>query len=82
MLNYFTTFFAGLIIWASLVPALDAAEKPLEGPIDVFLGKPHMDVQPLFIEIRHHNVVVTRKGTVLATLGDKKLLARRSEDGG
>ena len=41
-----------------------------------------MDVQPLFREIRHPNVVVTRKGTVLATLGDKKLLARRSEDGG
>ena len=82
MLKYCTTFFAGLIIWASLVPTLAAAEKPLEGPIDAFLGKPHIDVHPLFREIRHPNVVVTRKGTVLATLGDKKLLARRSEDGG
>ena len=82
MLKYYTTFFAGSIIWACLVATLAAAEKPVEGPTSVFLGKPRMDVQPLFREIRHPNVVVTRKGTVLATLGDKKLLARRSEDGG
>jgi sialidase-1 len=61
---------------------LAAAEKPVEGPIGVFLGKPLMEVQPLFKAIRHPNIVVTVKGTVLATLGDKKLLARRSEDGG
>ena len=59
-----------------------AAEKPREGPIGVFLGKPSMDVQPLFKAIRHLNIVVTLKGTVLSILGDKKLLARRSEDGG
>ena len=47
-----------------------------------FLGKPRLEVQPLFEAIRHPNIVVTLKGTVLATLGDQKLLARRSEDGG
>ena len=41
-----------------------------------------METQPLFKQIRHPNIVVTLKGTVLATLGNKKLLARRSEDGG
>lgn len=82
MLKYYTTFFAGSIIWACFVATLAAAEKPVEGPIGAFLGKPRMEVQPLFKAIRHPNVVVTLKGTVLATLGDKKLLARRSEDGG
>ena len=53
-----------------------------EGDIGSFMGKPHLDVKPLFNEIRHPNIVVTLKGTVLATLGDKKLLIRRSENGG
>ena len=54
----------------------------LEGPIKDFMGLSRMEVQPLFKAIRHPNIVVTLKGTVLATLGDEKLLARRSEDGG
>ena len=58
------------------------SSRKLEGDIVAFLGSPHMDVKPLFNEIRHPNIVVTLKGTVLATLGDKKLLFRRSEDGG
>ena len=56
--------------------------RKLESDIGVFLGNPRMDVKPLFNEIRHPNIVVTLKGTVLATLGDKKLLVRRSQDGG
>ena len=56
--------------------------KKTEEKLSTFLEKPSMDVQPLFNEIRHPNIVVTLKGTILATLGDKKLLARRSEDGG
>ena len=82
MLKYHPKAFAVSIIWACLGTTLAAAEKPLEGPIGVFLGEARMDVQPIFKEIRHPNIVVTLKGTVLATLGDKKLLARRSEDGG
>jgi hypothetical protein len=82
MLKYHPKVFAVPIIWACLAATLAAAEKPLEGPIDVFLGEPRMEVQTLFETIRHPNIVVTLKGTVLATLGDKKLLARRSEDGG
>jgi hypothetical protein len=82
MLKYHPKAFAVSIIWACLGTTLAAAEKPLEGLIDVFLGEPRMEAQPIFKEIRHPNIVVTLKGTVLATLGDKKLLARRSEDGG
>ena len=76
-------------ILATIVSALLGATalavektKTTEGKLSTFLGKPSMDVQPLFNEIRHPNIVVTIKGTILATLGDKKLLARRSEDGG
>ncbi len=61
--------------------AVDESRKQ-EGPIGAFLGKPRMEAQPLFKAIRHPNIVVSLKGTVLATLGDKKLLARRSVDGG
>ena len=76
-------------ILATIVSALLGATalavektKTTEGKLSTFLGKPSMDIQPLFNEIRHPNIVVTMKGTILATLGDKKLLARRSEDGG
>jgi len=41
-----------------------------------------MEAQPLFKAIRLPNIAVTLKGTILTTLGDTKLLVRRSEDGG
>jgi sialidase-1 len=82
MRKHSLTVFATPILWACLAATLHAAEKPLEGPIGAFLDEPRLEVQPLFKEIRHPNIVVTLKGTILATLGDKKLLARRSEDGG
>ncbi len=82
MMKRFVPPYTGALICACFAATLAAAEKPVEGPIGAFLGKPRMEVQPLFETIRHPNIVVTLKGTVLATLGDKKLLARRSEDGG
>ena len=48
MLKHYTTFFAGSITWACFVATLAGAEKPVEGPIGAFLGKPRMEVQPLF----------------------------------
>ncbi|MEM7386145.1 MAG: sialidase family protein [Verrucomicrobiota bacterium] len=73
---------AALIFGGFLPAPLHAADQPQEGSIQAFLGEPRMEARPLFKEIRHPNIVVTLKGTVLATLGDQRLLARRSEDGG
>ena len=70
------------IIWASVVAIPVFGDNQWEGTIDSFLGHPQMETLPLFNVIRHPNIVVTLKGTVLATLGDEKVLARRSEDGG
>jgi len=70
----------GILAWVSL--ASTVAGRLLEGPFETFLGEPSMEMQPLFDNERHPNVVVTLKGTVLATWGDTIVLARRSEDGG
>ncbi|MGI9473690.1 MAG: sialidase family protein, partial [Rubripirellula sp.] len=53
-----------------------------EGPLDPFLGEPSLTTQPLFQSERFPNIVVTTKGTVLTTWGNKRLQVRRSEDGG
>jgi sialidase-1 len=58
------------------------AEQKLEGTIDAFLGKSSLDVQPVFRGERMGNIVVTMKGTVLATWGTSHVRAKRSEDGG
>ncbi|MFP6673869.1 MAG: sialidase family protein [Pirellulaceae bacterium] len=68
--------------WICLATSLTWAEKPMEGSIDVFLGKPQMEMQKLFNDERFPNIVVTLDGTVLATWGSNKIRARRSEDGG
>lgn len=54
----------------------------VEGPIDPFLTEPVLDLQPVFDGERFPNVVVTTKGTVLATFGTSSVRARRSEDAG
>ena len=58
------------------------AEQKLEGTIDAFLGKSSLDIQPVFRGERFGNIVVTMKGTVLATWGTSHVRAKRSEDGG
>ncbi len=58
------------------------AEQKLEGTIDAFLGKSSLDIQPVFRGERFGNIVVTMKGTVLATWGASHVRAKRSEDGG
>ncbi len=77
-----TTAFLLTAYLASEEASVADKSRKIEGPLDAFLGRPRMETQPLFKQIRHPNIVVTLKGTVLATLGNKKLLARRSEDGG
>lgn len=53
-----------------------------DGTLESFLGSSGIDVQPIFQGGRFPNVVVTTKGTVLATWGNGNIRARRSENGG
>lgn len=53
-----------------------------EGTLDVFLGEPAFSQRVLFESERFPNIVVTKRGTVLATWGNKQVQACRSEDGG
>jgi len=72
-----------LLVAASLCSlTINAAPKPVEGPLEPFLGKPVMEIQPVFAKMRFPNIVVTLKGTVLGTFGNNGVIARRSEDGG
>ena len=71
------------ILCSTLVATPLVAEKPLvEGELAAFLGEAKLDVQPVFEGGRFPNVVVTTKGTVLATWGTGHLRGCRSEDGG
>lgn len=68
-----------LLIVTSLVTA---EERLVEAKLDPFLGPARMELQQVFTKERFPNVVVTVKGTVLATWGQSAVIARRSEDGG
>lgn len=68
----------GVLATASVM----AAEPPTEWKLDAFLGKPELKIQPVFKGGRFPNVVVTIKGTILATWGQGQIRSRRSEDGG
>lgn len=57
-------------------------ERPIEGGLKPFLGPPEMEMSQVFQGERFPNVVVTLDGTVLASFGNRKVVARRSEDGG
>ena len=51
-----TTVFTVMACLVSVqVYAVDESRKQ-EGPMSAFLGKPRMEVQPLFKEIRHPNI--------------------------
>jgi len=58
------------------------ADGKLEGSLQPFIGEPRMEMQQVFRNERFPNIVVTLKGTVLATWGNNSIRARRSEDGG
>lgn len=53
-----------------------------DGPLEVFLGEPGFDESKLFDDERFPCVVVALDGTVIATWGTSRIVARRSEDGG
>lgn len=73
---------AMIVIIALISWPLSAAELPGEGKIDSFLDDPELTIQPVFQGGRFPNIVVTMKGTILATWGNGHIRARRSEDGG
>lgn len=76
---------------AAAIPALvtgSTAAEPADGLLDPFLGDPVIEGAELFRGERFPNVLVTPKGTVLATWGgvgqdnSGSVRVRRSEDGG
>ena len=71
-----TLLFAGLCL-AGILQAAGA-----EGALKPHLGKPHLDIQQVFKGERFGNIVVTMKGTIVATWGTSHVRAKRSEDGG
>lgn len=73
---------ASLLLAALLTTSLPAADLPLEGTLDAFVTEPKLEIQPVFKGGRFPNIVVTTKGTILATWGHELIRSRRSEDGG
>lgn len=73
------SLFTASIVTASLAIA---EERLVEAKLEPFLGPARMEMQQVFTKERFPNVVVTVKGTVLATWGQSGVIARRSEDGG
>jgi sialidase-1 len=71
----------GMLIGACLAVSLTGC-RSAEGPLKPFLGPARMDTQEVFDKERFPNIVVTMKGTVVATWGSSSVRARRSEDGG
>ena len=71
----------GMLIGACLTVSLTGC-RSVEGPLEPFLGPARMDTQQVFDKERFPNIVVTMKGTVVATWGSSSVRARRSEDGG
>jgi len=68
--------------WICLATLATAADRPQEGPLNAFLGEPGLQLQQVFKNERFPNIVVTLKGTVLATWGTSGVRARRSADAG
>ena len=57
-----------------------ATAAEVEGPLKPHLENPHMDLQQVFKSERFGNIVVSMKGTVIATWGKSYVRAKRSVD--
>ena len=77
-LPFVLTLTPGLLCCA----AAAAADVTVEGPLDPFLQREELSIQPVFEGERFPNITVTLQGTVLATWGNKAVYASRSTDGG
>ncbi|MBG86664.1 MAG: glycosyl hydrolase [Verrucomicrobiales bacterium] len=58
------------------------AGNKFEGPLKPFVGKARFAKSTVFKGERFPNILVTTKGTLVATYGNKRFRVRRSEDGG
>ncbi len=77
-----TKWWQCLALGICLVGRGAAADPDVEGVLQPFLAAPRLEMQQVFSGERFPNVVVTLKGSVLATWGTKSVRVRRSEDGG
>ncbi len=71
---------AWTLVCALLGISVNAADRPLEGPVAAFLGPPRFEMQEVHTGGRFPNIVVSKAGTVIAVWGG--VVARRSDDGG
>lgn len=78
------TIIAQTVVTACFAASLgdETSLAGLTGPVESFLGPPRFEIHKLFDGERFPNVVVTVRGTVLATWGLRRYQVRRSEDGG
>ena len=74
----FFTFLTSFVLFTISTQAQD----DLEGEIKTHLGAPNLSLQQIFAGERFPNIVVTPKGTIVATWGTSSLKSRRSTDGG
>ncbi|MEC9348455.1 MAG: hypothetical protein VX387_01950, partial [Planctomycetota bacterium] len=65
---------AALVSFSSSTSPLQATE----GKLDAFLGEPTLEMGQVFRGERFPNIVVSTKGTVIATWGTSHVRARRS----
>lgn len=70
------------LLFVLLANFAHSQETRLEGPLDPFMSKDELTIQPVFQGERFPNIVVSTKGTLIATWGSEVIRARRSEDGG
>jgi sialidase-1 len=73
---------ASLFVVTALCVTATRAGPPQEAELAPFLGTPAFETQQVYSQERHPNVAVATDGTVLVTLGNSRLLVRRSSDGG
>lgn len=58
------------------------AQSSTEASLAAYLGPSQLNLTPLHTDQRFPNIVVSKKGTLVATWGAGKVQAKRSEDGG
>ena len=78
MQKLFLMLMTAVMVWGQSI----ATAAEVEGPLKPHLENPHMALQQVFKGERFGNIVVSMKGTVIATWGKSHVRAKRSEDGG